>query len=382
MRRHGLGPSGSLTDSVRASVLPYLVSRAIVLAALGVARFLSDTIHHASPAMKGHLPSYVGLLGWDASWYVRIAEMGYAGAGPSSLRFFPLFPLMIRYLGALPGVSYDAASLIIVNVAAFVALVALHALVTRESLGEGVATRAVWILSLWPAAFVLVMGYSEALLLCLSIAAFWCWRNGRYWWAVVPAYLAALSRPVGLLLAVPALVEILSEHRSRQLRMKDVPPRLCSLLAAPAGAATFLGWSAATTGSFTKPMRLQVQSSHRGGVADPLVTVEHEFHDLFNGVHLGSSLHAPFVVVFVVLTIYLFFRLPAAYGWYAAATMAVAVTAPNLDSFERYGLACFPLAIAAACLTENRSAERVVLAGLGATLACLATLAFLSLYVP
>ncbi|HET9091773.1 MAG TPA: mannosyltransferase family protein [Acidimicrobiales bacterium] len=374
---------GSLADSARASLLPFFATRAIVLAALGLSRFLSGQLGLTGPAgIKAIGTSRAGLTAWDASWYLRVAEAGYSGAGHTSLRFFPLLPLAARVLGYLPGLSDRAALLLIVNLAGFAALVALHRLVSLEAVGESVAERSLWILSLWPAAFVLVMGYAEALLLLLSVLAFWCWRTGRWWWSLLPAFLAGLTRPVGVLLAVPALVEGLSWWRAGRRRLPETVLRAAGVLAAPAGAAAYLAWAAAAFGSFTAPLSEQLSPKHRGGVADPLVTLARDASDFVRGRHFGTALHAPFVVIFVALALYLFFRLPAAYGWYAVATLAVAVTAPNLDSLERYGLACFPLAVSAALLCANRSVERTVLAGLAAVLTGLATLAFLGLYVP
>lgn len=54
----------------------------------------------------------------------------------------------------------------------------LHSLVTVESLGEEASSRTLWVISLWPASFVLVMGYAESLFLVLSAATFYCWRRG------------------------------------------------------------------------------------------------------------------------------------------------------------------------------------------------------------
>jgi hypothetical protein len=376
----------AVTESVRASVLPFCVSRAIVLAALGIARFLVDQLGpslRSATGAKAIGTSHSGLLSWDAAWYLRIAEVGYGGAGKQALRFFPLFPLLGRLVGSLPGISYGTALIVLANVFGFGALVLLHALVSRESLGHETAERSIWILSLWPAAFVLVMGYAESLLLCLSIAAFLCWRTGRWWWSIVPAYFAGLCRPVGVLLALPALVEAVSWWRSSGHRsLGSASSRLLAIAAAPAGMVTYLAWSAATHGSFFEPLSEQTSRLHRGGISDPIATLLHDTSDLVHGHHLGTALHAPFAALFVILTIYLFFRLPAAYGLYAAATMAVALTAPNLDSLERYGLACFPLAIAAGCLTERPMVQRVVLSGMGALLAAYALLAFLGLYVP
>lgn len=373
--------TGSWAGSAQSAVLPFLVTRAVVLGALAVADFLVHELHPAGSAGARAIgTTHAGLFAWDATWYRRIAEVGYGGAGRSSLRFFPLYPLMGRYLGYV--ISDRVALILLANLCSFGALVVLHRLVSREQLGPKTATTSLWILSLWPAAFVLVMGYSEGLLLLVSLACFYLWRTGRPAWSILPAYLAGLARPVGALLFIPALVEAIiwwrSGRRNRNHRLSWVG----AVIAAPAGLATYLGWVATRYGDFFLPLSEQTSGGHRGVVADPFTTIGRDLRDLFSGQHLGTALHAPFVIAFVVLVLYGFSRLPASYSWYAAATVAVAVTAPNLDSFERYGLACFPLAVSLACLTRWRPAERLVLAGLGAILFSCGLLAFLGLYVP
>jgi hypothetical protein len=87
-------------------------------------------------------------------------------------------------------------------------------------------------------------------------------------------------------------------------------------------------------------------------------------------------------VLLVLLAAFLLWKLPASYGWYAVATLAVAITAPNLDSLERYGLGCFPFVIAAAMLTRRRNTYWAVVAFSGALLVAYAMLAFLGAYVP
>ena len=58
------------SPALRASVVPFLVSRAIVLVALGAARLSSGIFKLGAAA---HNASYSGLLGWDARWYDKIA---------------------------------------------------------------------------------------------------------------------------------------------------------------------------------------------------------------------------------------------------------------------------------------------------------------------
>ena len=127
------------------------------------------------------------------------------------------------------------------------------------------------------------------------------------------------------------------------------------MIAAPAGAAAYLGWVQVTVREL-RSCRSASNSpeAHRGGVADPFTTVAHDTADLFRGVHLGTAQHAPWAVLLVLLAAFILWKLPASYGWYAVATLAVALTASNLDSLERYGLGCFPFVVAAAMLTKGQ----------------------------
>ncbi len=370
----------SIVSSVRGAAVPFVVTRAIVLASLGVAYLSAHQLGFVHGARAAGT-SKAGLLAWDAAIYERIAAVGYAPAGPEAVRFFPLYPIVARGVAWLPGISTGTAMIIVANFFGFAALVALHALVTSESIGRRAPSHAVWAMSLWPAAFVLVMGYAESLFIFLSILAFFAWRKGYWWLSIVPACLAGLCRPTGLLLAVPALVQAVVSWRDERSLLRGALGRVAAVAAAPAGAAIYLYW-ARRFGPFLTPIRDQLSGAHRGSVSDPFVTMVHDGRDLLGGHHLGTAMHAPFAIAFVLLTVYLFFRLPAAYCWYAAVTVGVALTASNLDSLERYGLACFPLAIGVGLLIEHRRTRWIVLPAMGALLAALATLAFLGKYVP
>lgn len=377
-----------LASSIRAAAVPFVVTRVLTLGALGLAWLVVHPLGlvHGSKA-AGTVRA--GLLGWDASYYRRIAAVGY-GAVPGGERFFPLFPLTVRWLAWLPGVSAGAAAIILANLFGFAALVALHGLVASESLERHAGRRAIWALSLWPAAFVLVMGYAESLFLLLSVLAFWCWRQGRWWLSVVPALLAGLCRPAGLILVVPALVEAVGGWR-RASRSPHMPrPSIMSLvgraagvLAAPGGTAIYLGWALnRVSTTYLGPLRAQLSSVHRGGITDPVVTFARDARDLVTGHHLGTAMHAVSAVVFIGLALYVLVRLPLAYGAYAVATLIAVLTAANLDSLERYGLACFPLAVGVGLLVEHRRVRWIVFPIMAAILAGLATLAFLGRYVP
>ncbi len=363
------------------AVIPFLLARVVVLGALGLAHFIVDRTHPSTPGVAARV--HAGLLGWDAGWYEQIARVGYGPLGHQSLRFFPLVPLLTHALAWLPGVSDGTALIVLANVAAFVATVLLFVLVRRETGQADVARRAIWFLSLAPAAFVLVMGYAEPVLLCLGIGCFLALRRGEarpnFALAGLLAAAAALTRPIGVLLVLAIAAELV-----RWWVRLDAGPRRVGVaaLAAPfVGVAAFLGWSDHVVGDPWAPLRVQLESGHHGGISDPLVTVWDDARGLLHH-HVGTALHVPWVILALVLLVVCWRRLPAGYTVFAAAVLATAAAGSNLDSFERYVLSAFPLVIAAALLVRGPRVERAVLVLLPAGLAGYALLAFLSIFVP
>jgi hypothetical protein len=366
------------SGSVGAAIWPFVVSRVLVIATLALARLIVTDVHVKSKTAIS--ASHAGLLGWDASWYRRIAEVGYSGAGRQSLRFFPLLPWLAKGVATLPGIDDGAGLLLVSNAAAFVALALVHRIVAFETGDEDAAQRAPWLLALFPAAFVLVMGYAESLLLVAALITFLCLRTRHFAWAGVAALAAGTSRPVGLLLAVPAAVEAVNGWNGA--KMKERAARVGAVIGAPVGAAAYLVMSFAYEGSFLLPFREQVSAQNRGGIADPVVTIGNDTRDLLHGVHLGTALHAPWAIVLILLVVVLFRSWPLSYAAYASVTLLVALTAPNLTSLERYGLGCFPFALAITTLTGRRRVHWAVLAASSALLVAYGLLAFLGVYVP
>lgn len=364
--------------SAQAALWPFAVSRAIVLGALLLARFLVTEVHPRSRAAI--VAAHAGLLGWDANWYRRIATIGYGRAGRTSVRFFPLYPLLVRALSAVPDVSTDAALLIIANLSALAALALIYRLVVVETGDEKLASRASFWLAMFPVSFVLSMGYADSLLLVASLAMFLALRTGRFAAAAVAGLLAGACRPVGLLLALPAIVESL--RGLKEIRVRLWWPRAAAAASAPIGTACYLTWSQLHDGSFFLPLSAQISSSNRGSVVDPLLTIAHDLSYFIHGEHLGTALHAPWAVFFLALMVVLLAKWPASYGAYAAVTLAVTLTAPNLTSFERYALDCFPFSLAFATLTKRREVCWAGFAVSGAVLAGYALLTFLGAYIP
>jgi hypothetical protein len=371
-----------LREPLRQSILPFVLARVIVGATLALAHFVVDRTHPAAPGVAARVHS--GLLGWDAGWYETIARTGYAPLGKESLRFFPALPVLTHALAWVPGIGYGPALIIIANAAALVATVLLFVLVRREMgpTDPDIARRAIWFLSLAPAAFVLVMGYAESTLLCLSIGCFLALRprsRPHFALAALLGFAAALTRPVGVLLVLAVLAELVRwwTRLGRNQRLAG----LLALVAPLVGVLAYLVWAHHVVGDLWAPLRVQLESAHHGGLADPFVTVYHDAKGLLHH-HVGTALHLPWVLVGLVLLVVCWRRLPASYTLFAAGTLALAVAGSNLDSFERYALSAFPLTMAAALLCRGPRVERTVLVLLPAALAGYSLLAFLNISVP
>jgi hypothetical protein len=373
-----IGPGIRVTAFV---LVPWLVTRAIVLGTLALAHLVVTRTH---PDVSGvAFRVHQGLLGWDAGWYQSIAGVGYGPLGHQALRFFPLSPLLARAVAALPGVHDGAALVAVANVASLIGTALLFVLARRE-LGEDAAHRSVWLLCLAPSAFTFVMGYAEGLLLLCTTGCFVALRPAagrtpRWWWAAVLGAAAALTRPLGVVLIVPIVVEAVRRWpgATRWSRVGST----VAVLGPALGLLGFLSWSKAANGDFFAPVRVQTQSGHHGGLSNPFRVLADDARGVLHH-HFGTALHVPWVVVVAALLVVCWLRLPLAYSAFATAVVVVALSGNNLDSFERYALSAFPLVMAGSTLLTRPLVERAVLVLLGAVLAGYALLSFLNLSVP
>jgi len=354
-------------------LVPFVASRAVVLSALVLTRHVVTATRTATPPVQAS----DGLLGWDASWYRDIARYGYNGVAKEGLRFFPLVPLLARAGSWLPGVSARLALLLVANTCALAVGVLMYELVRGEGRSDAVAQRAVWIVYLAPPAFVLVMGYAEATLMTATLVALLALRREKWWIAALAGVVAGLTRPVGVLLVVPAVVEVWSRRPRR-----DYPARVAAVIGSLVGTGAYLAWAEHRTGDLLYPLRVQQASARRGGWIDPVRAVWRAAHDAASGDHLSAGIHVVTVAVLVALLVVLWRRWPVSFAAYASVATVVALSARNLDSLERYSLSTVPLVAAAAELMGGGTRERVTLVALGATLVAFSVLAFTGVLVP
>lgn len=153
---------------------------------------------------------------WDGQWYLLIARRGYGSI--QSTAFFPLYPMLVHFLGGGTVVGAVAISWCALAIAVWF----LYLLV-RLDFGSRIAWYTVLVLLLFPTSFYTQAVYSESVFLALAIGSLYCVRTGRYLGAGALGGLATLDGIYGVFLAVPLAWTI---WRDKGLRLKQFAPVL------------------------------------------------------------------------------------------------------------------------------------------------------------
>jgi len=138
---------------------------------------------------------------WDACWYGKIASFGYEPAEMSA-NFWPMFPILVGFVGRLVGGSVALGGLIVSSIAYVAAMVGLVRLVGRDFDGV-VGRRTILLLSIFPSAFFLFAPFTEATFLALAVWSIAMARERRWLLAGVFGFLAGLTRIQGVFLVLP-----------------------------------------------------------------------------------------------------------------------------------------------------------------------------------
>lgn len=364
---------GALGDDLRAVAVPWLTVRGLILAGYCAAFAISDRL---TPGVRP-LALTEGLIAWDGTWYRDIAARGYDALPLEGLRFFPLFPMLGRGLSVLTFGRKDAALIIIANLASIALLVVVRRLVRFERGSVELSDRAIWMVCLFPGAFVLAWGYAESLWMLAAVVVFWAIRTRRWEWAVIAGLCAGASRPLGVVLVVPVVIELVRVWRSASA--KERAWSLGAVLAPIVGIGVYLLWVGSRFGDAMLPF--SVQGPLRGN-SDPFTRLWNGIGDLFGPERLADGLHIPIALGFIVLAVLTFRWWPVSYGAFAAVMVAVALSAENLNSLERYGLSAFPLALSLAVVAARPAVERVVTVLLGGAMTVMCAMAWTGTYVP
>jgi len=298
-------------------------------------------------AVAEHVPIAGLLRQWDGRWFLLAARTGYPSVIPSgfgdgaqsTLGFFPAFPLVIRGVVAVTGLGYEAAALLAVWVLGLVASVLVWRLLCDHE-GPAAADLGTAFVVCSPAAFVLGMVYSEALLLAAVAGCLVALRREHWVLAGLCAAVATATDPLGLAVLVPCLVAAVTAVRSgRKWRALAAP------VLAPAGVVAFFSYLWVHTGTPMAYYTAQRRGWQGGTLGTGLVSpfdylVHHGLRDVDDVVKAVSTLG---VAVLLVALLARRRRPSGPVVGYVVGALALAALSPIITWTPRVALRSFPV---------------------------------------
>jgi hypothetical protein len=290
---------------------------------------------------------------WDCVWYTNLAHDGYAATPPATpfhhgqanWAFFPLFPLLLRGLASVPGISYAAAGLVIANLCfvAFVVLAVNYLPHRRPNTTTDRAALAVFLLA-FPYSVYFSLPYTESLFALLTLAALYAASTQRLSATAGLAALASATRVPGALLAPLVAVRALApavaalrggDHRRALACTADA---LLPIAIAPLGLFVFMAYLYAHMGDALAFAHVQVAwGRHTVFPLTPLVThlLDHDWDLAFDkSVHSTALMEYAALAGFAVCVRLGVLRLwPEC--WLLTATLLLALSA-GLVSMQRF----------------------------------------------
>jgi hypothetical protein len=292
---------------------------------------------------------------WDAVHYLDIARRGYYG---TDMAFFPLYPVLIRSVGALIGNDL-VAGLLISNAAFFFGLLFFYKLVEHQY-NRVVAHRAIFYVSIFPTAIFFSAVYTESLFFALTVASFYYIREHKWLAAGIFGGLAALTRVEGVLLFVPYAIEALTPSAAGSWR-HPLAGRARAVRVIGGGVLILLGLTIYMFVLWVlrgDPLYFShVQAHWNRHLAPPWVSVWHSLVLMFTShapqTIAGQGIELVFTALMIAVFAAGFRRLRPSFSAYMALSILIPLCTSSLMSMPRFALVLFPMFIVLA-LWGNR----------------------------
>lgn len=299
---------------------------------------------------------------WDAQHYLYLADEGYE-LGHRSNAFYPLFPLLIRLTQYLMFGNALVAGLVLANLFSVVALVLLY-LFTKQRFDERVAFWAGLFFIAFPTSFYLHLVYTESLFLMLILGVFYClYQEKNALLGYVSAFLLPLTRPQGILTAIPALYHLFAKRKQiRGVLYKTFITALCFIL----GLFTYFLIMYLFSGSTMAGVLAQNQFASNTSIMNLIHPVEWFMRNFMlvewslHGLN-SSVINRLFFALFLVGLYLIYKYLDRTLFVYALVVGGLTALSGDLTSYPRYLLLVFPLFIALGVRVKNKFAAIAII---------------------
>jgi hypothetical protein len=295
---------------------------------------------------------------WDTPHYQAIAEHGY-GAFENALFTPPLFPLLMGVTAPLFAGNTLTSGLFISGLAFLACLFAIHQIARLELGSESDAFRATLFLASFPTVFFLAAAYSESLFILGAMMALYSARKNRWIAAGLWGAVAAATRTPGPFLVFPLAYAAWKAWRGGEWRAW-LAPILTGLGALIYPLYVWLGLGQSPTAI------LDALNARGGTLSFPGWNMIEAASRIVHGQLVEENLiELFFSLLFIVLTVFIWKKLPRIYGIYSVALMLLflaRIGSPQpLVSMARYVLEIFPAFLVLAAWGQKPWPNRLIL---------------------
>lgn len=190
-----------------------------------------------------HLPKFIySFANFDGVYYLKIAQSGYQQFEQA---FFPLFPLLIRFLNLITK-NYLISALIIVYLCFFFSLFLLKKIIKNYQL-------VIAFLLIFPTSFYFISVYTESVFLLFLILFFYFFKQKKYFLASIFGFFSSLTRINGVLLIIPFIIKIIENLKNKKINLSLIFYSLITIF----GTIAYMIYLKITTGDFLAFLKAQ-----------------------------------------------------------------------------------------------------------------------------
>lgn len=328
-------------------VFTFVASRLMIFAVIHLARigYTRGQLWHPGGVFSV-------LLQFDAElWYIDIARRGYfySDLHPSSMGFFPFYPMLI-WAGSFLFGDMRVSAVAVAHICFLIAALLLNALINVDYRNERINRAAIAILMFSPVSFFFSHAYTESTFLMLAAGAFLAAIKHRWLAAALCGMCLSATRNIGMFIALPVFIEYLRHIWAPGFSWKALlHPRILVFALIPAGFGFFLLYGYFEFGDpvayFTA-----TEAGWRRRLAPPWETIANsKIHPPFFGWYWGITLSLG--VLMCLAGFYM--RIRASYMVWGGLLLTVYLCGNSLEAIPRYLSVVFPLFITAG-LVANR----------------------------
>jgi len=287
---------------------------------------------------------------WDGGHYLSIAIEGYhlpldqITETQHNIAFFPFYPIFVRFFAQILGIEVQhnlelllLIGVIISNIFFLLALILLYKLISHYFKKTIIAKNTILNILIFPTSFIFACFYSESIFLFFVVACFYAAFKKKWLFASIFASVATLTRPIGILIFFPLILEY---FKCIKWKIKKIKINLIYFLLIPLSFLSFFYYSYRVSGNFLAP--ISAQKAWGKHLTTPWKTIlePNYYQSVITDVDRITA------ILFITLAITSFFTsIPVSYSLLSLLFLVPPLLTGTLTSVTRYYATIFPIFI-------------------------------------